>query len=107
MPAQWTSSAWVTAVVCGKTIEKRAPDAGFGMDFDAAADGCSFALHHVHADATAGDFGQLLGGREAGRENQVGQRCLVICLLRLQHAKCQALVRECDRSPVRRRRRSW
>jgi hypothetical protein len=45
-------------------------DAAHGFDLDAAAHGADVALDHVHADAAAGDLGDLLGGGEAGFEDQ-------------------------------------
>ena len=46
--------------------------AGGGLDVDQAAHPFDVGAHHVHADAAAGDVGQLLGGREAGVEDQLG-----------------------------------
>ncbi|MNE27920.1 hypothetical protein D3C80_1213440 [compost metagenome] len=40
------------------------------MDFDVPTHFLNISLHHVHADATAGNVGHLLGGRKARRENQ-------------------------------------
>ncbi len=43
----------------------------FRLDLDLATQFADARLHHVHADATAGDVGDLLLGREAGQEHQV------------------------------------
>jgi hypothetical protein len=40
-------------------------------DRDTTAERLDRALDHVHADATAGNVGDLVGGRETGREDQV------------------------------------
>ena len=41
------------------------------LHVDAAADLVDVVAHHVHADAAAGHAGDLLGGREAGREDEL------------------------------------
>jgi hypothetical protein len=41
------------------------------LHVDAAADLIDVVAHHVHADAAAGHAGDLCGGREAGRENEL------------------------------------
>ena len=46
------------------------PLPGFGCDLDAAAQRLDVAADDVHADAAAGDLGDLLGGREARLEDQ-------------------------------------
>lgn len=45
--------------------------AQFGLDLDLPAELADTRLHHVHADAAAGDVGDLGLGREAGHEDQV------------------------------------
>ena len=42
-----------------------------GVDVDPAAQRLDVAAHDVHADAAAGDVGDLLGGREARLEDQL------------------------------------
>ena len=44
--------------------------AGMGLDGDAALQLLQGGFHHVHADAASGDFADLLGGAEAGLENE-------------------------------------
>ncbi len=43
-----------------------------GRHCDASAQRLRFGAHHVHADATPGQFGQRVRRRKARRENQVG-----------------------------------
>src|SRR5208282_6012638 len=45
--------------------------AAFGFQRDATADVLDVAAHDVHADAAAGNVGDLLGGGKAGQEDQV------------------------------------
>ena len=45
--------------------------AGDRLHVDGAADLVDIVAHHVHADAAAGDAGDLGGGREAGREDEL------------------------------------
>ena len=45
--------------------------AGAGFDLHAALEAVEDALHHVHADTAAGDFGDFLGGAEARAEDEV------------------------------------
>ena len=45
--------------------------AGDGFQIDRAADLLDIAAHDVHADAAAGNAGDLRGGGEAGREDEI------------------------------------
>ena len=51
-------------------LQQRALARG-ALEIDHAADLLDVGLHHVHADAAAGDVGDLLGGGEARQEDQV------------------------------------
>ena len=67
------------ASVSGSVMTKREPLPRVELHFDGAAELLDVPAHHVHADAAAGDVGGLLGGGEAGQEDQlvdllVGQR---------------------------------
>ena len=47
------------------------------LDVDRATELAHFVAHHVHAHATTGQLADLVGGGEAGREDQVVQLLLV------------------------------
>ena len=53
--------------------------AGCGTRFYAPAQSVHLGSHHIEPDAAASQFGHLVGGGEAGRENQVGD------LARIEH----------------------
>ena len=59
------------ASVSGSVITKRAPLPGSLRHFDLAAELLHVPAHHVEADAAAGDVGGLLGGGEAGQEDEL------------------------------------
>jgi hypothetical protein len=71
LPAR-SITACVTARVSGSVIVKsfRAPGGG---DLDAPAERRDLVLHHVHADAAAGDLGHLGCGRESRHEDELGE----------------------------------
>ena len=54
----------------GTSTRERGAAAGLGVEEDLAADPVHRVGHHVEPDAAAGDLGDLLAGREAGREEQ-------------------------------------
>ena len=66
-----TSSPSTIASVSGSLIENVVPLPRLGLDLDPSAQRVDVALDDVHADAAARDLGDLLGGREPGRENQL------------------------------------
>ena len=70
------------ASVSGILILTVAPSPGPAENIDHAADLLDVGLHHVHADAAAGNVGHGLRGRESGLEDQV-QRLAIAQLLRL------------------------
>ena len=59
------------ASVSGRRDGERRALAGLGLDLDPAAQRLDVAADDVHADAAAGDLGDLLRGREAGLEDQL------------------------------------
>ena len=69
-PADSTIRAETIASVSGILMLKRVPWPEHRLDVDGPADLVDVGAHHVHADAAAGDAGHLLGGREAGREDE-------------------------------------
>ncbi len=97
-----------TASVSGRRDGEGGALAGLGLDLDPAAQRFDVAADDVHADAAAGDLGDLLGGREAGLEDQL------VDLVRRRRARPAAISPRsmalragcCPCSSPRRRRRS-
>ena len=61
------------ASVSGRRISMREPLPGVGGQGDLAAQLADLRAHRVHADAAAGHVAHLLGGREAGREDELAR----------------------------------
>ena len=62
--------------------------AGGGGGLDAAAHRVDLGAHDVHADAAAGQLGHLVGGGEAGREDQVGELGVASAARRARAGPC-------------------
>ena len=69
-PPASTISAETIASVSGILMVKLMPSPGTDLHVDGAADLVDIVAHHVHADAAAGNAGDLGGGGEAGREDE-------------------------------------
>ena len=59
------------ASVSGSESWNRDPAPARGFHGDPSAQRLDVALHHIHADAAAGDVGNHVNGREARQENQL------------------------------------
>ena len=70
-PPASTISAETIASVSGILMVKLVPAPGDRLHVDRAADLLDVGAHHVHADAAAGDVGDLGGGGEARREDEL------------------------------------
>ena len=70
-PPASTISAETIASVSGILMVKVVPAPANGVQIDRAADLLDIAAHDVHADAAAGNAGDLRGGGKAGREDEI------------------------------------
>ena len=59
------------ASVSGSFRRKVVPCPGTSLDADGGLQAMQNALHYVHANAAAGNFGDLFGGAEAGAEDEI------------------------------------
>ena len=57
----------------GRVIDEGGAEPGLGADLDGAAEVLDDGAHDVEADAAAGGLGDLVAGREAGREEHLQQ----------------------------------
>ena len=71
-PPALTVSAGMMVRVSGTRMARLHALAGSAVDVDDAADPLDIGADHVHADAAAGNGGDLAGGGEAGQEDQSG-----------------------------------
>ena len=70
-----TISDGMMASVSGSLMRNGRALADSEMDLDLAAEAVEVGLDHVHADAAAGDIGDLLGGRDSPGRKIEGAAC--------------------------------